>query len=129
MKMYAVLRSDIFMDAGKAAAQAGHAFVHTTLEAQRIGPERLTLYHPNGSMGTRIVLKASLRQIRRLEQKFRAFGLPYYVVVDEGHVFPPDFTGKKIVTAIGVGPLMSEESDKLLSTFELFKVNRRRYKK
>lgn len=127
--MYAILRNDIYMDAGKAAAQAGHAFVHTTLEAQRVSPERLKLYHPNGAMGTRVVLKASLRDIRKLEKKFRTYNYPHYVVVDEGHIFPPDFDGSKIVTAIGVGPLLDDESFRLLSKFELFSVKRKRYNK
>lgn len=129
MKMYVILRNDIYMDAGKAAAQAGHAFVHTTFEAHRVSPERLKLYHPGRLMGTRVVLKASLRDIRKLERKFKVYNYPHYVVEDEGHIFPPDFDGSKIVTAIGVGPLLDDESFRLLSKLELFSVKRKRLRR
>lgn len=116
MKMYCLLRNDIWMSPGKAAAQAGHAFVHTTfanLNEDDMGDRRLGDYHGRDNqptMGTRIVLGVNIYELTRVHNtlcldKF----LPHYLVTDSGHIFPPDFDGTYRETALGIGPLYDEE--------------------
>ena len=121
--MYVVLRSDIWMDAGKAAAQAGHAFVGVTLHALEKSPERFQTYQPDPTPNTKVVLMAKLREIRKLQYLCEDRGIPMFTMVDSGHIFPPDFDGKKeVLTAIGIGPLFNEEGVDLLGHLGLFKV-------
>jgi len=112
MKMYALLRNDIWMSPGKAAAQAGHAFVHTTLLCVQT-TKWLNIQHEHTAfgehLGTRVVLGGTLDDILDTERLCQMYGLPHYRVVDEGHIYSPDFDGKPIITALGFGPLSDVE--------------------
>lgn len=132
MKMYVVLRSDIYMDAGKAAAQAGHAFAHVSMKAQAEYAERFWTYQPDAWIvpGTKVVLGASYKEIKQIESECSEKGLPFWTMWDNGHKFPPDFDGKhEVLTAIGIGPLFREESDDLLGHLKLFAMKKLRRKK
>ena len=124
MKMYALLRNDIWMDAGKAAAQAGHAFVHTTFECTQssnaTNQAREHIHTGFGAvMGTRVVLGGTVDDILDAERICNMYGLPCYRVVDEGHIYSPDFDGKPIITALGFGPL-SDVEQQLFIDFKLY---------
>lgn len=126
MKMYAVLRNDIWMDAGKAAAQAGHAFAHVTMLSQIEYPERLQTYLPEGYRiaGTKVALGATYKEIQKLRSECSELNLPQWTMFDNGHVFLPHFDGKHdVLTAMGIGPLFMEEAEKLLGDLKLFTVN------
>src|SRR6185369_11144474 len=99
--MYAVLRTDLQMTAGKAASQAGHAFLEAyqsaTAQAQRA-------YNDDG--GTKIVLTVpDERELCDLFYKAKMARLPCSMVVEQDHVMPPHFNGQPIVTAVGIGPM------------------------
>lgn len=89
----------------KAAAQAGHAYVGalTAALAGEISPDvrRYLAEAP----GTKVALGASLFEIERVRDRLEAARIPFFLVTDSGHVLPPDFDGRPIVTALGVGPL------------------------
>ena len=107
LRLYALLRADLAMSPGKAAAQAGHAFLESFLAAP---PERQARYRADG-LGTKVAL--ALPPDARLEpliEALRAAGLPTALVVDHGHVLPPHFTGAPVATAIGVGPIAAAEA-------------------
>lgn len=99
--MYAVLRGDLKMTSGKAASQAGHAF----LDAYSRSPKDIADAYRADGEGTKVVLvaedEASLRELHR---KIDALGLPCALVVESGHVMPPSFDGSPIITALGIGP-------------------------
>lgn len=98
-KLYAIVRTDIKMPKGKMAAQAGHAF----LEAFRhSGKDELVAYCSNPP-GTKVVLGGTLKQINTLYDRCQWLHVPCALIVDSGHVCPPDFDGSPVVTALGIG--------------------------
>jgi peptidyl-tRNA hydrolase len=97
------------MSPGKLAAQAGHAFTEalhvagTDYDLDSDVHENYLKYqteHP----GTKVVLcapdEAALHRIYATAWKF----VPCTLVYDSGHVLPPHFDGKPILTALGLGP-------------------------
>ena len=115
--MYAILRGDIYMPPGKAASQACHAI----LESHKKTPTDLSdAYHADG-LGTKIILFAPDESaLRETEIRATALGIPCALIIDKGHILPPDFNGKPIVTALGIGPITREISDLLTEGFEKY---------
>lgn len=89
------------MTAGKAASQAGHAFLDSFLTA----PSEFTkAYLADG--GTKIVLSCPDEQsLCDLYYKARMAKIPCAMVVESEHIMPPSFDGSPVVTAIGIGPV------------------------
>lgn len=89
------------MTAGKAASQAGHAFLSSFIKAD---PEAAQAYVADGG-GTKIVLAAADEaSLWRCYKRACDAGLPCALHVEEGHIMPPTFDGSPIVTAVGIGP-------------------------
>ncbi len=98
------------MPAGKLSAQAGHAYDDVLFKAQQSNPLRRNNYRNLGKGGSKVTLKAkNLNQLIRAYNDIDALGIPVSVVVDQGHVFPPHFSGEPIITAIGIGPCTQDE--------------------
>lgn len=94
------------MTAGKAASQAGHAFLDSFLTAP---PDIASAYLAQG--GTKIVLAAAdERALCDLYHHARMAKLPCAMVIESEHVMPPAFDGSPIVTAIGIGPLSRSQA-------------------
>ncbi len=88
------------MSTGKAASQAGHAFLDSFTKAS---PDIADAYQANGS--TKVVLVAEDEvALRQLYAKAFERGLPCALVVESNHVMPPSFDGSPILTALGIGP-------------------------
>jgi PTH2 family peptidyl-tRNA hydrolase len=105
LRLYAIVRGDLLMSAGKAASQAGHAFLEAFLQSPR---EIQQAYQSDGH-GTKIVLVApDEASIRDLYAKASDAGLATALIIDSGHVMPPHFDGNPIVTAVGIGPAIRE---------------------
>ena len=89
------------MRPGKAASQAGHAFLDAFLKSDLKTQAR---YFSNGE-GTKVVLEAEDEvALRELHARAFELGLPCSLVVESGHVLPPVFDGSSIITALGIGP-------------------------
>jgi len=89
------------MTSGKAASQAGHAFLDSFLTASRDNTEA---YLADG--GTKIVLTVpGERELCDLFHKAKQAKLPCAMVIEENHVMLPHFDGSPVVTAIGIGPM------------------------
>lgn len=98
------------MPAGKLSAQAGHAYGDVLALANEITPERVKDYRNLSKGGSKVTLKArNQNQLITAFNAAREAGIPASVVVDQGHVFPPHFDGKPIITAIGIGPCTQAE--------------------
>jgi len=89
------------MSPGKAAAQAGHAYV---------GCLQFNPHHPlvaeylSVPIGTKVCLQApTLRELIRAWSCAVQAGIPAFLVTDEGCL--NFFEGRPIVTALGVGPI------------------------
>jgi PTH2 family peptidyl-tRNA hydrolase len=114
--MYAIVRGDLFMPAGKAAAQCGHAFVDSLVSAP---PDIVSQYRAEGH-GTKIVLLAPDEPaLHRAYRDACDAGIPCSLVTDSGHVLPPHFDGSPIVTALGLGPVPRELARFITSRFQL----------
>lgn len=125
--MYAIVRSDIEMGVGKAASQAGHAYMGAFFHA--LGAEDLpgtnassifrsqALTYGQESPGTKVCLSGSLAQILRAQSRCRELGLPHFLVVDSG--CDGFYGGEAIVTAFGLGPLFKSQAKPVVGKFRL----------
>lgn len=119
LRLYAIVRSDIYMPLGKIVAQAGHAYLHTLLDA----PHSLVdQYHSDG-IGTKVCLHTDKpHKLLHIHEHAKEAGLPTFKVYDSGHICPPDFDGSEILTAVGIGPATREQVE-FLKNFKTLKEN------
>lgn len=112
LRLYAIVRSDLEMPAGKLAAQAGHAFLESFLVADE---ETAKEYRADG-VGTKITLQArSLDDLLWAQYHCERRGIPCALIVDEGHVMPPHFDGSPVVTALGIGPIRRKNNTSIIT--------------
>jgi peptidyl-tRNA hydrolase, PTH2 family len=105
------------MTSGKAASQAGHAFLDSFLTAS---PDNVKAYLDDG--GTKIVLTVpGERELCDLFHKAKQARLPCAMVIEENHFMPPHFDGSPIPTAIGIGPLPRSEARRITKGLPLLK--------
>ena len=118
-KQAIVLRRDIVMGRGKAAAQAAHAScmaVFNIIDSKNEEwGEWLKMWRIEGQK--KIVLRAeNLGELEELYENALRLGLPASIVVDAGHTqLPP---GTK--TAIAVGPGPEELVDRITGRLKLY---------
>jgi peptidyl-tRNA hydrolase len=94
------------MSPGKAAAQAGHAYVGCLFSAPS---HPLVQSYLNQPIGTKVCLRApSLRELLQVWFAATRDGVPVFLVTDEGCL--NFFEGRPVVTAIGVGPVSGPHS-------------------
>jgi len=105
------------MTAGKAASQAGHAFLDSFLTAP---PDLTKAYMDDG--GTKIVLSVpDEKSLCDVYYRARMAKLPCAMVVESNHVMPPSFDGSEIVTAVGIGPVSRADAKPLTRGLALMK--------
>lgn len=113
-KMVLVIRGEIRLTAGKAAAQAAHAAVMLTLAAQHRKAPALEPWLAGGQK--KIVLTVpTLADLERLASEARARGLPCVWVEDAGltEVAP----GTR--TCLGIGPALASTLDPVTGSLDL----------
>ena len=103
LRMYAIARNDLEMTSGKLASQTGHAF----LGAHRRASSELQDQYNNG---TKITLSGTLDDIENARKYCEEHNIPHYLMIDEHHIMLPHFTGKPIITALGIGPITKADS-------------------
>jgi PTH2 family peptidyl-tRNA hydrolase len=107
------------MPPGKAAAQAGHAFLEAYLSACECAPREAAAYRADPP-GTKVVLSArSLDDLLDLARQAEDEGLPCALITDHGHVLPPHFDGGEVITALGLGPATRDQIDHLTRRYKL----------
>jgi len=114
-KQAVVLRSDLKMSPGKAAAQACHAAVSA---AERTRKARVSWWRGWMQEGQRkIVLKvASDDELLAIEREAKRLGIEAALISDMGLTELPPGT----VTALGVGPAPSNLLDKITGSLPLY---------
>ncbi|MGC9118388.1 MAG: peptidyl-tRNA hydrolase Pth2 [Thermoproteus sp.] len=118
MKMTIVVRADLSMSCGKAAAQVGHAAVECTLKALNSGRWRKWAEDWLAEGQKKVVLAAySQEEIFELEGKAQSLGLPAEVIRDAGLTELPPGT----ITALCVGPGPDELVDAVTGRLKLYK--------
>lgn len=119
LNLYAIYRKDLDMPPGKLAAQCGHAYVNAHDEAKLLRPEVTAGYKGTGN-GTKICMYAkNVGQLLRAYQEAKEAGLPCALIIDRGHVLPPHFDGKPIITAVGIGPVYADEVKHITKRYTL----------
>jgi len=115
VKQVIVLRSDIKMSPGKAAAQASHAAVSSAEEARRNYPSWWREWIESGQC--KIVLKVnSESEILELMRKAKELNLPAALISDMGLTELEPGT----ITALGIGPAPSNLIDKITGSLPLY---------
>jgi len=108
------------MTGGKAAAQLGHAFVNSLLEASKQNPNIVSEYQDDG-LGTKVCLVSeTLQDLEIAYHKAKDAGIPCSLIIDSGHIHLPDFDGLPIVTALGIGPCTREQIKNINKRFKLY---------
>ena len=109
-RLYAIIRKDLEMPAGKLASQAGHAYLNAFLQAQKLRPEICVEYQGDQDIGTKCCLEAkNSDKLLAAYEAAKAAGIPCSLIIDEHHIMPPHFDGKPIITALGIGPARRDE--------------------
>ena len=113
MKQVIVLRTDLGLSVGKAAAQACHASVSALLMAEG---EAIRAWLQRGQ--TKIVVGAgSEEELRALAARCAEAGLPHHLIADAGRTEVEAGT----VTALGVGPAETEKVDRVTGALGLLR--------
>lgn len=119
--MYAILRGDLNMSPGKSASQAGHAFKLLTKQIITEHPALAAEYFSDG-LGTNVVLQAKNQfQLERAFREAKAAGISAELIIDSGHIMPPYFDGKPIITALGIGPATRDQIKQITKRFNCLK--------
>lgn len=114
-RLYAIVRTDLGMGAGKIAAQCGHAFLDAFLAAQITRPDTIVPYKT--AHGIKIVLGCpTLAQLEAAQRACEAAGLPCALITDFGYTH---FNGQHTVTALGIGPATKAECVQITKRFSL----------
>ena len=115
-RIYAIVRADLNMSAGKIASQAGHAYLDAYLQS----PDKSYLDNP-----TKICLGADEAQLEKICAQFDRKNVPYVKVIDpdftisENEVILNDGTQLAAFTAVGVGPVTKSEVENILGKLNL----------
>lgn len=112
MKQAIVVRTDIGMGKGKAAAQAAHA---SLTAYEKAGPDARRSWKDGGQK--KIVLKVSSEpELQELADQARREGLPHALIRDAGHTQLEPGT----VTALAVGPGEENLVDRVTGDLSLY---------
>ena len=119
MKQSIVLRKDLQMGHGKAAAQASHASCDAIFEIidsnRKDWKEWLDLWKRQGQM--KVVLKVNSREeIEEIYNQALQLGLPCSIISDAGRTQLPPGT----ITAVAIGPGPEEIIDKITGKLKLY---------
>jgi len=114
-KQVIILRADLKMSPGKAAAQASHAAVSAAEKARRNHPSWWKEWFESGQR--KVVLKTSSKdELLNLEKKAKDLGLPTALISDMGLTELEPGT----ITALGIGPAPSNLIDKVTGSLPLY---------
>lgn len=114
LKQVIVIRTDLKMGRGKLAAQASHASVLATLEAQNHNRIWFDAWMRQGMK--KIVVKVkNQEELHGMFQKAVKQNLPRSLVQDAGHTQLPPGTA----TAVGIGPAPEEQVNSITGELKL----------
>ncbi|MFW9855798.1 MAG: peptidyl-tRNA hydrolase Pth2 [Candidatus Thorarchaeota archaeon] len=114
-KQVIILRKDLKMSRGKAAAQASHASVAAAVKVLREKRDQFEAWWRTGQM--KVILGVdSETELLDLEKQLRSTGVIVEKINDAGRTqLPPGTT-----TALGIGPHVREDVEKITSTLKLY---------
>ena len=110
------------MTPGKMASQASHSAKNCAILASKYNPELLRLYQGPKFLGTQIILQSKdERQLLQAYEAAKSVDLITSLIIDEGHIMLPHFTGAPIITALGIGPCTKSQVNHITKKFQLVK--------
>lgn len=111
MKQYLIIRADLKLPKGKAAAQAAHAAVEAVLRSEK---ELVKAWRAEG-MAKIAVKVANERELLRLNQQAKEAGITTAVITDAGRTVVAPGTR----TCMAAGPDEEEKLDALFGELKL----------
>ena len=115
LKQVLILRKDLKMSKGKAAAQASHAAVSAAIKMMRQNPTLFNKWWNGGQMKVVLAVESET-QLEEIESRIRRSGVFVAKINDAGRTqLPPGTT-----TALGIGPHNQLEIEKITSTLKLY---------
>ncbi|PWI49726.1 aminoacyl-tRNA hydrolase [Candidatus Heimdallarchaeota archaeon B3_Heim] len=115
LKQVLILRKDLKMSKGKAAAQASHAAVSAAIKMMRQNPALFNKWWNGGQMKVVLAVESET-QLEEIESRIRRSGVFVAKINDAGRTqLPPGTT-----TALGIGPHNQLEIEKITSTLKLY---------
>ncbi len=115
-KQCIVLRADLGMSVGKLISQACHAVVEASEEAKRRKPRIWRRWRNEGAK--KVVLRVeSLEELMELAERAEELGIVNVIIRDRGLTEVPPGT----ITALGLGPDLSERMDRVTGHLRLFR--------
>ena len=115
LKQVIILRKDLKMGKGKAAAQAAHASVSAAIYCYN---QKRDIFMKWWSIGQKKVILGvdSIKELDQIEKELKKLGMIIARIDDAGRTqLPPGTT-----TALGVQPQNSKEVEKITSKLKLF---------
>jgi len=113
-KQVIVIRSDLKMDKGKIAAQAGHAAVSAAEEARKQFQRWWKAWLDEGQCKIAVKVKSE-EELLGVEEEAKESGLPYALISDRGLTQLPPGT----ITCLAIGPAPSSKVDKITGKLAL----------
>ncbi len=115
LKQVLILRKDLKMSKGKAAAQASHAAVSAAIKMMRQNPTLFNKWWNGGQMKVVLAVESET-QLEEIESRIRRSGVFVAKINDAGRTqLPPGTT-----TALGIGPHNQLAIEKITSTLKLY---------
>jgi PTH2 family peptidyl-tRNA hydrolase len=113
-KQVILVRTDLKMGVGKKCAQSCHASVSAS-DLVRTQNKAIWKNWKNSGQ-KKVVLKVkTIDEINQIIVKLEKFKIPYFIVNDAGLTQLPPGT----MTAVGIGPILSKEIDKITGDLKL----------
>lgn len=115
-----MVRSDIGMQPGKIAAQAGHAYLEAYKTSALLPPEDPFKEHfieYSKDLGTKICFGGNLDELQKTKHWLELNNIPHSLIVDSGHM--AFFNGEPTITALGWGPCTNADVKKLTKHLKL----------
>ena len=113
-KQVILVRTDLKMGTGKKCAQSCHASVSAS-DLVRVRNKPIWKNWKNSGQKKVVVKVPNTDQLKELLKKLDASKIPYFIVNDAGLTQLPPGT----MTAVGIGPVLSKEIDKITGDLKL----------
>jgi PTH2 family peptidyl-tRNA hydrolase len=114
LKQVIIIRTDLGMSTGKKCAQACHASISASNLVKRRNKSTWKTWINSGQK--KIILKiGSLEELNKIQEQLKSEDIPSSLINDAGLTQLPPGT----VTALGIGPVLSEKIDKITGDLKL----------
>ncbi|MHA1948025.1 MAG: peptidyl-tRNA hydrolase Pth2 [Candidatus Hodarchaeales archaeon] len=115
LKQVIILRKDLKMSKGKAAAQASHAAVSSAVKSMKKHPTTFNKWWNGGQMKVVLAVDSEV-MLDEIEARVKRTGVVVSKINDAGRTQLPPNTS----TALGIGPHSQMDVEKITSTLKLY---------